>query len=301
MKQYLLGMELRHLKYFLAVAEELNFTRAAEKLCISQPPLSRQIKELEVKIGAQLFERSNKKVRLTSAGVYFKKEITEQLQLLDTIILQTKKIADNVSGVYRIGYISSTFSMVIAQLLQFLSQKYPYVNIKLYEVSTSKQIIALEQGKLDLGIVRAPLISTKIKTKTWFKDGYCLVYNNQYLKTKNILSLGDVADEVFVFFNKEYAPVYYSSLVEICSYHGFYPNVVHESNNINSIIQLVLNGLGVSIVPKSLKNTYQRSELSFLEIDSRFSTDVLVASPQNKITKITDVAIDFLLNLESSF
>lgn len=285
-------MELRHLKYFLAVAEELSFTKASEKLFISQPPLSRQIKALENEIGAKLFERNNKKVTLTEAGKYFKVEIVQQLQNLESIVLKTKKISENVSGEYRIGYISSTFSDTISKLVQFLTKKYPYLNIKLYEVSSVKQILALEQHKLDLGIIRAPLISTKITSTFWFKDSYSLVFNNQIEAIQN---LSDLKDKVFVFFNKDYAPMYYNALIEICSQYGFIPNVVHESNNINSILQLVRNGLGISIVPSSLKKSHHYPELSFLDLDDNFSTDVLLATPKDEESQITDAAMSFLL------
>ncbi len=171
-------MELRHLRYFLAVAEELNFTKASEKLCISQPPLSRQIKELENELGARLFERNNKKVTLTEAGKYFKEKVVNQLQDLESVVLKTRKISENANGEYRVGYISSIFSNKITKLVQFLTEKYPFLKIKLYEVSTVKQILALEHNKLDLGIIRAPLISTKIISKLWFKDSYSLVFNN---------------------------------------------------------------------------------------------------------------------------
>lgn len=288
-------MKLRHFRYFLAVAEELNFTKASEKLFISQPPLSRQIKELENNIGAQLFIRNNKKVVLTAAGKYLKKEISTQLQQLEAIILKTKKISDNVNGEYRIGYISSTFSSTMAKLVQFLMKKYPYLNIKLYEVSTTKQIMALEQSKLDLGVIRAPVTSTKIDAKLWFKDSFSLVFNNQIIK-ETIKNLSQLENEVFVFFNKDYAPVFHSSLIQICSYQGFTPNVVHESNNINSIIQLVRNGLGVSIVPSSLKNDHSYPELTYLELNKQFSTDVLLAKPKNETSLITNSAVDFLLS-----
>jgi len=289
-------MELRHLKYFLAVADELNFTKAAEKLFISQPPLSRQIKELENEIGAELFDRSNKKVQLTEAGKFFKKEISAQLKQLESIVIKTRKISENISGEYRIGYISSTFSDTITKLVQFLMQQYPYLNIKLYEVSTTKQIMALEQNKLDLAVVRAPLISTKIDSKLWFKDTYALVYNNKKISIETVDDLGILKNEVFVFFNKDYAPVYYNSLIEICAQYGFTPNVVHESNNINSIIQLVKNGLGVSIVPSSLKKSHVYPELSYLDLGANFSTDVLLASPKNESSQITKSAISFLLS-----
>lgn len=288
-------MELRHLRYFLAVANELSFTKASEKLFISQPPLSRQIKELENEIGAKLFDRNNKKIALTEAGKFFKEEIVNQLQNLESVILKTKKIAENISGEYRIGYISSTFSDTITKLVQFLTKKYPYLNIKLYEVSTIKQILALEQGKLDLAIVRAPLVSTKIDSKLWFKDSYALVFNNSKTKIKDVDDLSKLKNELFVFFNKDYAPMYYSSLIEICSQYGFTPNIVHESNNINSIIQLVRNGLGVSIVPSSLKKNHIYPELSFLDLDNNFSTDVLLATPKNEESQITDSVVSFLL------
>ncbi|RTE54684.1 LysR family transcriptional regulator [Arenibacter aquaticus] len=286
-------MELRHIKYFIAVADELNFTKAAGKLCISQPPLSRQIKELENELGVRLFERNNKKVTLTEAGKYFKNEIVSQLQGLESIVLKTRKISENVNGEYSIGYISSTFSVKISELVQFLTEKYPFLKIKLYEVSSAKQILALEQNKLDLGIIRAPLISTKINSKLWFKDSYSLVFNNNLIK--NVEGLAEVKDQVFVFFNKDYAPVYYNSLVQICSQYGFIPNIVHESNNINSIIQLVRNGLGVSIVPSSIKNCHRYSELSFLDLGSTLTTDVLITTPKKVESEISDSAISFLL------
>lgn len=288
-------MELRHLRYFLAVAEELNFTKASEKLNISQPPLSRQIKALEEEIGAKLFNRNNKKVVLTEAGKYFKEEVINQLQNLDSIVLKTRKISDNVSGVYRIAYISSTFSETITKLVQYLMKKYPYLSIKLYEVSTAKQILALEQRKIDLGILRAPLVSTKIDSKLWFRDSYSLVFNNKFVKIEKIQELKKMKDEVFVFFNKDYAPVYYNTLIEICSHYGFTPNIVHESNNINSIIQLVRNGLGVSIVPSSLEKSHNYSELSFLNLKSDFSTDVLLATPKEEESQITNSVVSYLL------
>lgn len=288
-------MELRHLRYFLVVAEELNFTKASEKLFISQPPLSRQIKELENEIGAQLFIRSNKKVLLTEAGKYFYKEITVQMQNLEGIVLKTKKIAEHVSGEYRIGYISSTFSNTLTKLVKFLMAKYPFLSIKLYEASTTKQILALEQHKLDLGVIRAPVTSTEIISKLWYKDTFSLVYNNNIIKA-DVQELKQLEKEVFVFFNKEYAPTFNSFLMQICSQNGFSPNLIHESNNVNSIIQLVRNGLGVSIVPSSTKTNHAYPELSYLDLSNRFSTDVLLATHKKDQSEITESAMDFLLS-----
>ncbi len=289
-------MELRHLRYFLKVAEEKNFSKAAEKLFISQPPLSRQIKELEQEIGARLFNRNNKRVELTDAGKYFETEVKQLLQSLDRIKLKTSKIAKNVSGEFRIAYISSTFSGVISELIKHLSDLYPYASFKLNEIRTAQQIEGLEQGRLDLGVLRAPLQSLKIDTKLWYKDAYALVYNKNLLNIKSEKDFKDFKNETFVFFNKDYAPHYHNSLLEICASYGFTPNVVHESNNINSIIQLVRNGLGLSIVPESVIKNHPYKELSFKILKgTKLFTEVLIARPKDQTSEIADAAVQFLI------
>lgn len=288
-------MELRHLKYFLKLAEELSFVRAADKLFISQPPLSRQIKELETELGATLFERNNKRVILTEAGKYYQKEIQELLQNLERINQTTKKISENQSGEFRIAYVSSTFSGDISKLIQFLSNKYPYVNFRLYEVPTVKQIAALEEGKIDFGIIRAPLHSPKIKSKLWFKDSFSLVFNRNRYDIHSEADFTRLKEETFVFFNKDYAPQFYDALLQICAQYGFNPKVVHESNNISSIIQLVKNGLGVSIVPTTIQKTHNFPELEFVELKkTALFTDILLATPKGNPSEIAQEAITFL-------
>jgi DNA-binding transcriptional LysR family regulator len=289
-------MELRHLKYFLAVAEELNFTKAAEKLFISQPPLSRQIIELENEIKAKLFIRNNKKVELTEAGKYFNQEVIALFKNLEQINLKTKKIADNVSGEFTIAYISSIYSSVISKLIQHLKEQFPYVNFKLFEISTTKQIDALEQGKIDLGIIRSPVKSPKIKSQLWFKDGFSVVYNKELIQIQAEEEIPNLKDETFVFFNKDYAPHYQEVLLELCAYYGFKPKVVHESNNINSIVQLVKNGLGISIVPSNIAKNNRDLEIGFIELKKvQLFTDVSLITSKEDNSEITKSAVDFLM------
>ena len=290
-------MELRHLKYFLKLAEELSFVRAADKLFISQPPLSRQIKELETELGSTLFERNNKRVILTEAGKYYQKEIQELVQNLERINLTTKKISENQSGEFRIAYVSSTFSGDISKLIQFLSEQYPYVNFRLYEVPTVKQIAALEEGKIDFGIIRAPLHSPKIDSQLWFKDSFSLVFNRNKYNIASEEDLVHLKEETFVFFNKQYAPYFYDALLQICAQNGFAPKVVHESNNISTIIQLVKNGLGISIVPTAIMKSHNYPELEFVELTkSEHFTDILLATPKGNPSEIAKAAIAFLTN-----
>lgn len=293
-------MELRHLKYFLAVAEELNFTKAAEKLFISQPPLSRQIIELEEEIQARLFIRNNKKVELTEAGKYFEKEVRELFQHLERISVKTKKIAENVSGEFRIAYISSIYSSVISDLIKHLKNQFPYVNFKLFEVSTTKQIDALEQGKIDLGIIRSPIKSPKIKSQLWFRDGFSVVYNKNATQINSEKEIPNLKDETFVFFNKDYAPHYHEVLMELCAFYGFTPKVVHESNNINSIVQLVKNGLGISIVPSNIAKNNQDSQIGFIELKKvNLFTDVSLITSKEDNSEITKSAVEFLLHFSN--
>jgi LysR family transcriptional regulator, benzoate and cis,cis-muconate-responsive activator of ben and cat genes len=290
-------MELRHLKYFLTLAEELSFTKAAEKLHIAQPPLSRQIKELETALDARLFDRNNKRVQLTEAGKYYQKEVVLMLQSLDRINLKVKKISNNISGEFRIAYVSSTFSGDIVALVKFLSKTYPFVNFRLYEIPTVQQITELEQGKIDLGIIRAPLHSPAINTTLWFSDSFSLVYKKNKTIIKSEKEIAELKEETFVFFNKEYAPFYYESLMQICAQYGFVPKVVHECNNISSIIQLVKNGLGISIVPTNVLKSHRSPELAFMELKKvNLFTDILLATPKGNDAAIADSAIAFLLN-----
>ena len=292
-------MELRHLKYFLAVAEELNFTKASEKLFISQPPLSRQIIELEEEIQARLFIRNNKKVELTEAGKYFEKEVKEIFQNLERISIKTKKIAENISGEFRIAYISSIYAEVISELIKHLKEQFPYVNFKLFEVSTTKQIAALEQGKIELGIIRSPIKSPKIKSQLWFQDGFSVVYNKSCIQINSEKEIPNLKDETFVFFNKDYAPHYHEILLELCAFYGFTPKVVHESNNINSIVQLIKNGLGISIVPSNIARNNQDPEIGFIELKKvNLYTDVSLITSKEDDSEITKSAVAFLLNFK---
>jgi DNA-binding transcriptional LysR family regulator len=163
-------------------------------------------------------------------------------------------------------------------------------------VPTARQISDLEQGKLDLGIIRAPLKSPKIATNLWFRDSFSVVFNKQMVQLDTEEDIEKLKDETFVFFNKDYAPHYYELLLEICATYGFVPKVVHESNNISSIIQLVKNGLGSSIVPTNILKSHNYPELGFIELKKgNLFTDVLIATPKDNDSEIAKEAIGFLL------
>ncbi|HEY0245666.1 MAG TPA: LysR family transcriptional regulator [Mucilaginibacter sp.] len=278
-------MEIRHLLYFKTVAEELHFRNAAAKLFISQPPLSRQIKELEEELGVQLFSRSNKRVTLTDAGKYFKTEVDSIFARLEECKSVVKQIHLSESGEFKIGYISSVYQTHLAEGLKAMHNMFPFIKTSLYEVPTITQIEALEQGRLDVGILRAPIHSEKLQFQSLFFDPFVVVVPSsaKSLDTQEELALY-IKDSPFIFFNKEFAPHYNHKLVEICGRLGFKPDITHEANNVHSILQLVEAGLGVSILPLSLKRQYAYLQVSFIELDKiPVNTEVILAyKPSNK-------------------
>lgn len=255
-------MELRHLVYFKTVAELLHFSKAAERLHISQPPLTRQIKELETELGVLLFHRNNKRVTLTEAGRYFLNECGKLMQRLERSKQLVKQIHESVSGEFQIGYISSTPLSGLAKILQQLRVEYPLLKTRLYELSTAKQIKALEEGKLDVGILRAPIDSIHLAVKSLWQDPFVLVCADDHFGTQT----EDLAKIDFISYNSRYAPHYHQQFVACCHRMGFEPQVVHECNNMHSMLRLVEHGLGIALVPASIRGQYPFLHVKFIEL-----------------------------------
>lgn len=215
-------MEIRHLRYAQVLAEELHFGKAAKRLFISQPPLSRQIKELEEELGVLLFERNNKRVVLTEAGKYFFKESRKLLKNLNHLKIRTLEIHQDITGELRIGYISSTNKAKMASFLNTLREAYPRLQVYLFETSTEKQVLALEQGKLDFGILRAPVYSPSVRWEVLFKDTFSIALPKSLIISGDYSTLGKFS---FISYNRKYAPAYFNKLVECCSFLNFEPTV----------------------------------------------------------------------------
>jgi len=278
-------MELRHLLYFKTVAQELHFGNAAAKLFISQPPLSRQIKELEDELGVMLFTRTNKRVTLTDAGKYFKDEVDAIFARLDESKSMVKQIHKSESGELKIGYISSVYQQHLADVLMAMRDVFPHVKTNLFEIPTLTQVKALEQGNLDVGILRAPIHSNQLTVQTLFFDPFMVVIPNgtPAFTTQNQLAV-HLKQSPFIFFSKDFAPRYNDKLLEICQRMGFTPTIVHEANNVHSILQLIEAGLGVSILPSSLKQQYGYLKVTFIPLENiPVNTEVVLAyKPTNQ-------------------
>ena len=259
-------IELRHLKYFMAVAEELHFRNAAERLFISQPGLSRQIKQMEDNLGFKLFERLNKKVYLTVAGAYLKKEIALTLSNLEDVFEYAKLLDQGVEGKINMGYVGSAMQNVVPQLLLNIREKYKNIQFDLKEMDNPKQIKALLSQEIDIAFIRMEKVPHELKIKPIFEDTFSLVLPKSHpIDQQDFKSLSQFKDESFIFIEPSYSPDYYEEIMDIFRTSGFNPIVSHNSVHASTIFRLVENNLGISIVPTILQHGYNM-DVKFIEL-----------------------------------
>ena len=259
-------IELRHLRYFLALADELHFRKAAERLFISQPGLSRQIKQLEEELDVQLFSRSKRKVALTEAGKYLQHSALNIFNHLEFTTRSIKLIEQGEEGEVRIGFVGSAMQKVIPDLLIKMNKLFPRLHTSLEEHNNQDQIDAIEHNRLDIGFVRLTRVPHGIKMKTILEDSFSVVLPaNHKLTPKTFKNVAQLADEDFILFSSDYSHGYFDIIMSICEDQGFSPKVSHKSVHANTIFRLVENNLGVSIIPTSLRHGFDLN-VKFIEL-----------------------------------
>lgn len=259
-------IEFRHLKYFLALATDLHFRKAAERLYISQPGLSRQIKQLEEDLGIKLFVRHNRKVELTQAGLYLQGELTKTFKRLDDIVDHAKLLNDGIAGNLKLGYIGSAMQKVIPELLLRFRTEHPNIIFSLNEMGNEEQVQALLKQEIDIGFVRMERVPRGLSTRSVFEDTFSLVLPKHHaISEANFKDLSQLKDESFILFDSSFSESYYINVMQIFDTSGFTPIVSHYTVNASSIFRLVENGFGVSIVPTSLKLGYDMG-IKFVEL-----------------------------------
>ncbi|MBC2838668.1 LysR family transcriptional regulator [Robiginitalea sp. SC105] len=270
-------IELRHLRYFMAVSEHLNFHRAADQLDITQPGLSRQIQQLEFHLGTELLVRNRREVRLTPAGAYLREQLIPQLNRLENIYRQTRRIAAGQSGEIRIGFLGSAMQDVIPRLLLDLRKQFPEIRTSLEELSNQAQVRALLEERLDLGFVRLSDLPPELEGCAVMRETFSMVVPSDHpMKGPAIASAREFSEEPFILFTPEYSPDYYRTVLSICEDAGFHPRVSHKSVHAHTIFKLVAAGLGVAIVPTSLQHGF-RLKVRFLELSEIRQRAVLTA------------------------
>jgi DNA-binding transcriptional LysR family regulator len=275
-------MELRHLHYFIAVAAELNFSRAADRLHMAQPPLSQQIRQLEAELGFQLFHRTKRRVELTEAGSAFLAEARQVLHVLDHAVEQGRQASRGEAGQLAIGFVSSTAYNILPRILQAFRRQVPAVTLELQELTTREQVQAVVEGKLDIGFVRPPIANPTLEATVIFREPLIVALPECHpFRNAVQVSVKSLAQEPFILFPRVVAPGLHDQILGVCLQAGFNPQVTQEAIQMQTIVSLVAAEIGVAIVPHSLQNLQRQGVVYKPLQETTPMVEVVVISRKN--------------------
>ena len=274
-------VESRHLLYYIALIEEKHFGKAAERLYISQPALSKQIKLLESKLGFNLITREKKKFVPTAAGLFFYNEAKYILNHINLTVLQAKDISSGKSGIIRIGFVGSAMQKLLPEAILQLTKNHPGIHTSLEELNNLQQIDELLHDALDVGFLRMRNVPSELEVLAVQTDTFSLVLPEKY--QHRIADLRALSNENFILFAPQYSPEYYDTVLSICQDHGFDPLITHKTVHANTIFRLVENGMGISIVPTILTKGFDLN-IVFQKLEGipQTTTLYMVTKKQNR-------------------
>lgn len=268
---YLVGMrfmELRHLRYFQAVAQEGSFTRAAVRLHIAQPPLSRQIRQLEDELGVTLIERGSRALKLTEAGRFLLEQSLQLTARLDEIVQGTRRLGRHERGWFGIGFVPSTLYGFVPELIRRLREADPRIEVGLAEMTTLPQLEALKAGRIDVGIGRILLDDPAIERRVLMAEPLVAALPLRHpLARRRRVGIAELAAQPFVLYPARPRPNYADHVLGLFRAAGHTPRVVQEANELQTAIGLVAAGLGVTVVPASVHRLH-RADIAHVPIDA---------------------------------
>jgi DNA-binding transcriptional LysR family regulator len=249
-------MELRHLRYFVTVAEELHFGRAAARLHLSQPPLSMQVKALEAELGTRLLARTQRKVELTAAGEVFLRDAREILQRVEQAAGAARRAARGEIGALAVGFVTIADYNVLPSVLSAFRARNPAVGLTLREATTDVQLRDLAGEHLDVGFVLPPVGDQRICLLPLLREPLvaALPQHHPLARARGPLGLARLKDTPFILFPRHMAPGLYDDVVSFCRRAGFNPRVEQEAIQMQTIVSLVSAGLGAALIPASMRN-----------------------------------------------
>lgn len=261
-------MELKDLRYFIAVAEELHFGRAAARLHISPPPLTQRIQNLERELGASLFHRTKRSVRTSAAGEALLGEARRILLEADGLKATAQRAVHGITGSLRAGVIGSAIYSQGRSLQQFVARAMPDVRLVWQELSSIDQIQALRQHRLDLGLVNTPIASEGVTLGRAVREPLAVAVPRQHrLAHRASVALPELRDDVFILGARHLSPGFYDRVISACHARGFSPAIDHQASHMLTYLGLVAIGAGISLVPASFA-TAGLAGVHFLELDA---------------------------------
>ncbi len=248
-------MELRQLKYFIAVAEELNFTRAAERCHIAQPPLSQQIKKLEEELGVVLLDRTNRKVSVTPEGKSFLTVARNTLETLEHGVEQIRLMAEGIIGTLRIGFLNSATHTRFPDAITAFRTKHPGILLDIHDLQSVDQNKALRAGGLDVVLCHHCYADhNSMESKVFLRDSYLMaVHQDHPLAAKQLIDWADLDDEPFIMFSREHYPKAYERALRRFHKYGVRPRIIQEAKTHQTKLSLIAAGMGLGFVPERMR------------------------------------------------
>ncbi len=305
-----MNIELRHLRYFLAVADSGHMTRAAEKLGIQQPPLSIQIRALEKHLGMALFHRRPRGMALTDGGKLFAIEARRIMDDLSAVEQRMARIARGEQGILRIGFTSSAAAHAfIPEALRSMRKQYPGIGLELSEDNAATLTEALADARLHCALLRVPVSQPEgMVFETLLREPVVIALPldhplaQQRTGSAPMLELEDLRNESFILVRRPGAPGLYANFIALCEEHGFRPRIVAEVQRMMTNLNLVAAGAGVSIVPASMQGV-QKDAVSYLAFNEsqRLDAPLTLAWRQEDLSGPTQTFVDLLRSIAKKY
>ncbi|MCK3780573.1 LysR family transcriptional regulator [Ensifer sesbaniae] len=277
----------------MAVAEELHFGRAAKRLNISQPPLTKQIQRLERELGVALLERTKRKVELTAAGSVLLEEARSLLRQTETATELVRKTERGETGHLSVGFIDAAIYSVIPTIVDRFTRSYPDVTLELSDLRIPDQVRGVSEGRLDVGFIHPPVSGKHLVIETILVEPLVIAVPQQHrLASQAEIPLAELADEPLIQFPRSINATLYDQIIGLCQSSGFSPRIVREATPKQTIIGLVSVGLGVSLLPKCLENL-KRDGVVYRPISgSNLSIDTSIVYRSDRLRPVTGAFID---------
>jgi DNA-binding transcriptional LysR family regulator len=294
-------MELRHLRYFVTVAEELHFGRAAQRLQIAQPPLSQQIRQLEEELGVQLFHRTKRSVQLTEAGQLFLEEACQILTRAEQAIQIVQRADRGETGRLTLGFVGSATYSILPGVLKVFRRRFPEVLLSLHEMTTTQQVQALHEDRIHLGFVRPPIYEQELMIESILKEPFVAVLPEFHrLANETQISLLTLANDPFILFPRYLGSGFYDQIVNMCQQVGFQPQVAQEAIQMQTIISLVAAELGVALVPASVQNLQRVGVVYKALAESTSQVELAMIWRPDKISSVLQKFLEVTRQVASS-
>ncbi|MET0288067.1 MAG: LysR family transcriptional regulator [Pseudoxanthomonas sp.] len=275
---YFQGMEIRHLRYFLAVAETLNFTKAAEQLHIAQPPLSRQIQQLEEELGTQLIVRTSRPIRLTEAGRLFHQEAVQLLGRLEQMKEAARRVGHSQRRVLSIGFVASVLYGGLPAVVRRLRLQRPELEIRLTEMMSGEQVEALKAGRIDLGFGRIRSHDAAVERLVLREERLVAALPHDHALARSIkpLSPTQLAGRRLIVYPSRPRPSFADQVLSLLADHGAHPREVQEVGELQTALGLVASQAGICLVPASART--MRADLHYRLVDDEHATSPVILS-----------------------